>query len=88
MYRTPTKRRSVTRLSPTHVQSNFAEQRLSHHDVDVNAGEVHARRDMLQPAVKIEVWRCSDNRITGHKVRGRGTRRVVNRAATGRLHAD
>ena len=39
-------------VSPTHVQSNFAEQRLSYHDVDVNAGEVHARRDMLQPAVK------------------------------------
>jgi hypothetical protein len=39
MYWAPTKRRSVTRFSPTHVQSNFAEQRLSYHDVDVNAGE-------------------------------------------------
>lgn len=57
-------------------------------NVDVNGGEVQARRDMLQPAVKIEVWRCSDNRIAGDKVRGRGTRRVVNRAATSRQHAD
>lgn len=30
---------------------------------------------------------CPDNRITGDKVRGRGTRRVVNRAATALLQA-
>ena len=31
----------MTRFSPTHVQSNFSEPRLSYHDVDVKAGEVH-----------------------------------------------
>jgi len=41
---------------PTHVQSHFAEQRLSHHHVyAVNASEVHAC-DTLQFAAQIEAW--------------------------------
>ena len=48
-------------VSPTHVQSNFAEQRLSYHDVDVNAGEVQPAVTCCSPLLRSK---CGDAPIT------------------------